>query len=106
MAAAATVIAVVIATVVDVDVAGIVTGIVAVVATGNASRASHESSALPENYTPIVLPGESISKYRGVEPVTVQEPTEATASGRAGYRIGNRFGRSHGKRCSGRAGCS
>jgi ribonuclease G len=27
-----------------------------------------ESIALPENYTPIVLPGESISKYRGVEP--------------------------------------
>jgi ribonuclease G len=29
----------------------------------------YESTPLPENYTPIVLPGESISKYRGVEPV-------------------------------------
>ncbi len=27
-----------------------------------------EHIALPENYTPIVLPGESISKYRGIEP--------------------------------------
>jgi ribonuclease G len=27
-----------------------------------------ESFALPANYTPIVLPGESISKYRGTEP--------------------------------------
>ena len=77
MGAHATVIAVVIATVVDVDVAGIVTGIVDVVVTGNASRANMRF-ALPENYTPIVLPGESISKYRGVEPVTVQEPTETT----------------------------
>ena len=30
-----------------------------------------DSVALPENYTPIVLPGESISKYRGVEPSTL-----------------------------------
>jgi len=30
-----------------------------------------ENIALPENYTPIVLPGESISKYRGVEPVAM-----------------------------------
>jgi len=37
----------------------------------------YESSALPENYTPILLPGESISKYRGVEPVTSQEPVDA-----------------------------
>jgi Rne/Rng family ribonuclease len=37
----------------------------------------HESSALPENYTPIVLPGESISKYRGVEPVTAPELLQA-----------------------------
>jgi len=28
-----------------------------------------EQTALPANYTPILLPGESISKYRGVEPV-------------------------------------
>jgi len=34
-----------------------------------------ESIALPENYTPIVLPGESISKYRGIEPVSALEPT-------------------------------
>ena len=39
-----------------------------------------ESSALPENYTPIVLPGESISKYRGVEPASVFEPGEAAFS--------------------------
>jgi Rne/Rng family ribonuclease len=38
-----------------------------------------ESFALPENYTPIVLPGESISKYRGVEPVTAPEPVQAAA---------------------------
>jgi ribonuclease G len=39
----------------------------------------HESLALPQNYTPIVLPGESISKYRGVEPIVTAEehaPTE------------------------------
>jgi ribonuclease G len=36
-----------------------------------------EITALPENYTPIVLPGESISKYRGVEPVSALEPTLA-----------------------------
>jgi len=36
-----------------------------------------ESFALPQNYTPIVLPGESISKYRGIEPVSVLEPAEA-----------------------------
>ena len=30
-----------------------------------------ESTALPENYTPILLPGESISKYRGAEPLVV-----------------------------------
>ena len=44
----------------------------------------HESVALPENYTPIVLPGESISKYRGVEPVSLpasayQEPVQDAA---------------------------
>ncbi len=33
-----------------------------------------ESSALPQNYTPIVLPGESISKYRGTEPLAVSDP--------------------------------
>jgi ribonuclease G len=45
-----------------------------------------ESSALPENYTPIVLPGESISKYRGAdskprgaEPLAVPDPIEASA---------------------------
>ncbi|HVJ05539.1 MAG TPA: Rne/Rng family ribonuclease [Candidatus Saccharimonadales bacterium] len=32
-----------------------------------------EAFVLPENYTPIVLPGESISKYRGVEPVSIPE---------------------------------
>jgi Rne/Rng family ribonuclease len=37
----------------------------------------HESFALPENYTPIVLPGESISKYRGVEPIAALEPVQA-----------------------------
>jgi len=42
----------------------------------------HESFALPENYTPIVLPGESISKYRDVEPIALStteavEPIEA-----------------------------
>jgi len=36
-----------------------------------------ESFTLPQNYTPIVLPGESISKYRGIEPVSVAEPAEA-----------------------------
>ena len=36
-----------------------------------------ESFALPQNYTPIVLPGESISKYRGIEPASVLEPVEA-----------------------------
>jgi ribonuclease G len=35
------------------------------------AREPREREALPENYTPIVLPGESISKYRGVEPVAV-----------------------------------
>jgi Rne/Rng family ribonuclease len=39
----------------------------------------HESSALPENYTPIVLPGESISKYRGVEPIAFLEQVHGTA---------------------------
>jgi len=39
----------------------------------------HESFVLPENYTPILLPGESISKYRGVEPTSVSEPLEASA---------------------------
>jgi len=34
-----------------------------------------ENFALPQNYTPIVLPGESISKYRGVEPVAIPEET-------------------------------
>jgi ribonuclease G len=38
-----------------------------------------ESTPLPENYTPIVLPGESISKYRGVEPVSVPELAESAA---------------------------
>jgi ribonuclease G len=38
-----------------------------------------ESSALPENYTPILLPGESISKYRGTEPLAVPDPVERTA---------------------------
>jgi ribonuclease G len=37
----------------------------------------YESPVLPENYTPILLPGESISKYRGVEPTTASEPVEA-----------------------------
>jgi ribonuclease G len=37
-----------------------------------------ENIALPQNYTPIVLPGESISKYRGVEPA--KEPVEAVGS--------------------------
>jgi len=40
----------------------------------------HESFVLPENYTPIVLPGESISKYRGVEPVAAPEPVQATVA--------------------------
>jgi len=40
----------------------------------------HESFALPENYTPIVLPGESISKYRGVEPVATPEFVAAVAT--------------------------
>jgi len=31
----------------------------------------YESTPLPQNYTPIVLPGESISKYRGVEPTAL-----------------------------------
>jgi ribonuclease G len=39
----------------------------------------YESTPLPENYTPILLPGESISKYRGVEPVIVPEMEETTA---------------------------
>jgi Rne/Rng family ribonuclease len=51
-----------------------------------------ESSALPENYTPIVLPGESISKYRGAAPegsapVKAKEPVasvERTGIGKAG----------------------
>jgi Rne/Rng family ribonuclease len=38
-----------------------------------------ESSALPQNYTPILLPGESISKYRGAEPLAVPNPVEASA---------------------------
>ncbi|PSH03978.1 MAG: ribonuclease [Acidobacteria bacterium] len=38
-----------------------------------------ESFVLPENYTPIVLPGESISKYRGIEPLAAQGKTEVTA---------------------------
>ena len=57
------------------DAVGIVTGIVA--AAANREPRESETVALPENYTPIVLPGESISKYRGVEPVTVQEPSGA-----------------------------
>jgi ribonuclease G len=39
-----------------------------------------ENVALPENYTPIVLPGESISKYRGVEPSAALEPLGNNAS--------------------------
>jgi ribonuclease G len=43
-----------------------------------------ESYALPQNYTPIVLPGESISKYRGVEPLETgpldDESLEAAAA--------------------------
>jgi Rne/Rng family ribonuclease len=38
-----------------------------------------EAVALPQNYTPIVLPGESISKYRGVEPA--KELVEASGFG-------------------------
>jgi len=39
-----------------------------------------ESVALPTNYTPMVLPGESISKYRGVEPVAMlSAPVEDAA---------------------------
>ena len=39
---------------------------------------SRDESPLPSNYTPIILPGESISKYRGVEPVAgYQDPREA-----------------------------
>jgi Rne/Rng family ribonuclease len=38
-----------------------------------------ESSALPQNYTPILLPGESISKYRGAEPLAVPNPVVASA---------------------------
>jgi ribonuclease G len=38
----------------------------------------HESSALPANYTPMVLPGESISKYRGVEPTIAPEAENAS----------------------------
>ena len=40
----------------------------------------HESSAPPENYTPILLPGESISKYRGVEPTAFLEPVHTAAA--------------------------
>ncbi len=39
-----------------------------------------EHIALPENYTPIVLPGESISKYRGVEPVSAPDLTASVYS--------------------------
>jgi ribonuclease G len=39
----------------------------------------HENIVLPENYTPIVLPGESISKYRGVEPISESLASEYTA---------------------------
>ncbi|MDR3762751.1 MAG: Rne/Rng family ribonuclease, partial [Acidobacteriota bacterium] len=38
-----------------------------------------DESALPTNYTPIVLPGESISKYRGVEPLPVENLREVGA---------------------------
>jgi ribonuclease G len=38
-----------------------------------------ESVVLPDNYTPIVLPGESISKYRGVEPTGDLELVEVNA---------------------------
>ncbi len=38
-----------------------------------------ESYARPQNYTPILLPGESISKYRGVEPVDVPSLLEPVA---------------------------
>jgi ribonuclease G len=37
----------------------------------------YESPVLPENYTPILLPGESISKYRGVEPASASDTVEA-----------------------------
>ena len=40
----------------------------------------HESFALPENYTPIVLPGESISKYRDVEPIAAPEPVQTAVA--------------------------
>ena len=52
---------------------------------GRREPREHESTPLPENYTPILLPGESISKYRGVEPVAVpgqsaaEPPAEAVA---------------------------
>jgi len=44
-------------------------------------REPREDFALPENYTPIVLPGESISKYRKQEssPVTPAEATRESA---------------------------
>jgi ribonuclease G len=45
--------------------------------TRNGSR--EEGYARPQNYTPILLPGESISKYRGMEPVDVPSLLEPAA---------------------------
>jgi ribonuclease G len=43
------------------------------------SASAGESYSRPQNYTPILLPGESISKYRGVEPVDVPSLLEPAA---------------------------
>jgi Rne/Rng family ribonuclease len=48
-----------------------------------------ESPVLPENYTPIVLPGESISKYRGAAPegsAAIEAIESATPAKRAASR--------------------
>jgi Rne/Rng family ribonuclease len=44
-------------------------------------RREEETYHLPQNYQPIVLPGESISKYRNIEPVTplVETPVQEEA---------------------------
>ncbi len=52
---------------------------------GGRDREPREEYSLPENYTPIVLPGESISKYRKQEssPVTHPEAVPSAGSGRS-----------------------
>ncbi len=46
---------------------------------GTRGGSRDEGYARPQNYTPILLPGESISKYRGVEPVDVPSLLEPAA---------------------------